>query len=122
MSNTLETLGFIEAKSHNRYDESHPSHPILKTFLAAQESLNDFLNQPHDQFVPGGSTEPNTSVDSEPSVTEGTDAVEKFQSIAEPTEAEREELAEAFLKNPSAAVSTLLNAARNESGWNPNQW
>jgi len=119
MKNSLQALGLLSENTLNRYAANHPSYIHHATFLAATESLSAFLNQDHKQFIPGGSTQPNTSTDSSKNVQAGSDAVKKFQAISAPSEAEIDELADAFLAHPSAAVSTLLNAARSEAGWNP---
>ncbi|EMD1210318.1 hypothetical protein VQD75_001276 [Vibrio alginolyticus] len=87
--------------------------------LSSSSSLVDFLNQPHDQYVPGSNPSTYTSSDSEEAIKEGQEGVQKYQSISEPTQQEIEEMAAVFQAYPSQAVSTLLNAARVESGWDP---
>lgn len=93
---------------------------MLKEHLqSSASSFSDFLNQPHDQYVPGSNPSTNTSLDSEEAIKEGQEGVDRYQATSEPTQKEIEEMAAVFQDYPSQAVSTLLNAARVESGWDP---
>ncbi|AOT08268.1 hypothetical protein [Pseudoalteromonas luteoviolacea] len=119
MENQTNFTDFLFDSASERYEKEHPSYDHQVAFLKASTSLEEFLLEDHDQYVPGGNNVENTSSDSKTNVQKGTDAVEKFQAKSSPSEEEINELADAFIKHPSSAVSTLLNAARSAAGWNP---
>lgn len=114
---TLKEAGFFD--SLTSVESSSKTATLRDHFLTASSSLVDFLNQPHDQFVPGSNPSTNTSPDSEAAIKNGQAGVKQYQTIPEPTQEQIEEMAAIFQRYPSQAVSTLLNAARVESGWDP---
>lgn len=115
----LAQAGLLVDNVNKRYSVDSAAYKLHMTLVNASSSLDDFLNNPHNQYVPGSNAANDISENLVNIVNAADKKVEKFQALSEYSDADIEEMAEVFIKNPVEAVTTLLNACRVESKWNP---
>lgn len=115
----LAQAGLLVSDVNKRYSADTISYRHHMMLVNASSSLDDFLNSSHNQYVPGSNANNDIAEDIVNSVKVADRKVENFQAKSEYTDEDLEEMADVFLKNPIEAVTTLLNACRVESKWNP---